>query len=433
MAVELTDDQRRAIALAAREHTTPAYLYFADEIDARMDLLRDSFGGWGISFAVKSNPNRALLARLAGRCDHLDISSGGELLHALEAGWDASRFTFVGPAKTDWELDLAVRTGCGYVVCESLDEVERLGAAAKSHGAAQKILLRVNPLEVPKGFGVAMSGRSTAFGIDEEHIDDVVPAAVAVEGVELVGFHVYAGSNCLDEDALVLNLEWTAALFERLLTTHDVRAELLVFGSGFGIPYRDGADPLDPHAIGRRSADTVRRLRALPQATDAHLSLEIGRYIVGEAGLFVTEVLGYKEARKGPVVILDGGMNHHLAALNQVGAVVPRPWPMTAVAADGTDLPGEVSPHDLAGPLCTPVDTFGRGIELPRPAPGDLVVITVSGAYGPSYSPLGFISHRPPRELLVEGVGDALTVSDITLEGPAGPPPARLVEEWAQA
>lgn len=406
---------RRALVDVATRHGTPAYVYDLAEIERRVARVRAVFDDlFEISYAVKANPNRELVARLRHVVDRLDLSSGGELAVAARAGWEPGRWSFVGPAKSTAELQLAVETGCGHVVAESLGEVMELSEIARERRAVVPVVLRVNPVDLPKGFGVSMARRATIFGIDEEEIDDTIDRVVALEAIELVGFHVYAGTQCLDADAVAENLGNIARLYGRLVRDHRLDVRHLIFGSGFGIPYHPGAEDLDLEAVAGGSLPTLRELRS--QLGDGvTFALEMGRYLVGPAGWYVAAIRRVKRTRGSVIVALDGGMHHHLAASGNLGGVLKRNYPIFSLT--GT---GEPCTVDLAGPLCTNIDILGRGVELPSPQPGDLVAIGASGAYGPSTSPLGFISHPPPLELLAEDLSSTTAVTDVTAAGPGG-------------
>lgn len=417
----LLDDARRAgLAAVANRHGTPCFVYDEAFAHARVAAVRDAFAGrFEISYAVKSNPNRAILRSLHGIVDRLDLSSGGELLLAEETGWDPARWSFVGPAKRRAELRLAVELGCGHVVVESVRELRQLDAEAGALGDVAPVLLRINPTEMPTGFGVTMARRPTIFGIDEEEIDDAVRVSLGLDHLRLDGFHVYAGTQCLDADALAENIRNIAGLFSRLIADHSLEVGHLVFGSGFGIAYHDGAESLDAAAVAAGCTKAIDDLAAQPGATTATMALEMGRFLVGEAGWYLARVLGTKHTRGTDLVVLDGGMNHYLGASGNLGAVLKRNYPVAAVTGDEEAL----GTYDLAGPLCTNIDTLGKGVETTRLAEGDVVAIGCAGAYGLTSSPLHFISHAPPREILVDDLVSLEVARDITAEGPAATPP----------
>jgi diaminopimelate decarboxylase len=259
-----------------------------------------------------------------------------------------------------------------------------------------------------------MARRPTIFGIDEEVIDEVVQTALGLNHVALQGFHVYAGTQCLDPEAIAENIRNIAGIFGRLIDQHNLTVEHLVFGSGFGIRYHAGADELDPVAVASSCVAEIDALRSRPGAASATMALEMGRYLVGEAGWFLTRVLGTKHTRGADLLALDGGMNHYLGASGNLGGVLKRNYPVEAVTGDA----GREGTYDLCGPLCTNIDALGKGIETRGLEVGDIVAIGCAGAYGLTSSPTHFISHAPPREILLPAVDAADAAVDITADGP---------------
>lgn len=405
--------RRDVIADAVATYGTPSFVYFADDVASRIAGLREVFEArFAVSFAVKSNPNPALLRWLRGRVETLDVSSSGELQTALDCGWPAQRLTFTGPAKRSAELRFAVGVSVGAVVVESLLEARVLSSEAEERGLSQRILVRVAPARVPKGFGVNMSGRPTQFGIDEEDLEPVLAEIAELPGLRLEGFHCYSGTQCLDPFALADNFSIFCDLFARMATTSGIKAKTLIFGTGFGIPYHAGTRSIDLEELREAMVPIVERLQQDPALAGATPVLETGRFLVGEAGVYVTRVLYKKHSRGAVIGICDGGMNHHLGACGHLGSVIHRNYPIFKVASSSPD--GEVRPYELVGPLCTTIDTLGHGVELPGLDVNDLIGIACSGAYGPTASPSGFISHPPACELWVEDSDSGPTVRDIS-------------------
>ena len=387
------------LAAAAERFGTPAYVYLTDRIDQRADRLAQDFGRWfRLSYAVKANPNPALLGWLRGRVPLLDVSSIGEVRRALAAGWPAGDLSFTGPAKRSAELAEALAVGVGDIVLESLDEALALNDLAGAAGQVARVLVRLSPDRVPKGFGDHMAGRPSPFGIDVEEAHTALPKIAALPHLHLAGLHIYSGTQSLKPEAILENWRIFLAQFRHFCTLIGLAPERLVFGSGLGIPHHAGDQPLDTAAIAAAIAPDLEALRAEPAFARTDLVLELGRHLVGEAGVFLTRVLRVKPSRGARVVLCDGGMNAHLAATGQFGMVLRRNYLMHRVGG------GEGAEKvDLHGPLCTSIDRLAAGADLPPLAPGDLIAIYPSGAYGPTASPQGFISHPAPREVLIEG------------------------------
>lgn len=393
---------------AARRFGTPAYIYSAEIIAQRLHQLQDAFGRWfETSFAVKSNPNPQLLGWLTSRIETLDISSQGEFQLALQAGWGPERLSFTGPAKRRAELEQVITAGLGELIVESLREARLANDIAAACGKVQPILIRLGPDHVPKGFGDHMAGRPTPFGIDIEEADEAIGQILGLENLRLDGFHIYSGTQSLKAQAICENWRGFIGIFGRMMRDHAIRPKRLIFGAGLGIPYHLGDQALDIEAISQDISPDMQAFRSLDALSDCRMALELGRYLVGPAGYFVTEVISTKTSRGGRIAICDGGMNANLAASGNFGMVLRRNYIMHRLG-DASDLPEEK--QDITGPLCTSIDKLGSGVMLPRLAEGDLIAIQNCGAYGPSASPLNFISHPHPKEIWLED-GQA---SDIT-------------------
>jgi diaminopimelate decarboxylase len=402
---------------AAGRFGTPAFVYFTDPIERRIAALRLAFGDrFALSYAVKSNPNPALLTWLNGRVPLLDLSSIGEMRLAVAAGWDPARISFTGPAKRDFELAEAIAGGVGELVLESLREARLADRIAYSLGRVQKVLVRIAPECVPRGFGDQMAGRPSAFGIDAETAAATLPQILRLPNLEIAGFHIYSGTQCLKPDAIVENYRGFIALFKALCLDHALSPEKLVFGSGLGIPYHDEDQPLDLAEVAQAIVPDLDRLRAMPGFGRTRFALELGRYLVGEAGYFLTRVISIKQSRGVRIAICDGGMNNHLPATGHFGMVIRRAYSMHKVGASS----GPTEKIDLVGPLCTSIDRLASGVSLPHIEEGDVIAVHNSGAYGLTASPMHFISHAPPAELMVAD-GGIRDVSRFTSDLPAAP------------
>lgn len=384
------DDRLQA---ASEAFGTPAYVYFEDRIAARCAALEDAFGRWfDLSYAVKCNPNGHLLGWLRGRVPYLDVSSVGEFARAVASGWEPSRLSFTGPGKRDAELQAALAGGLGELVVESLDEARRADAVARGMGRRQDVLVRIAPDRVPKGFGDQMAGRPSPFGVDVEVAAGTLAEIMALPGLRVAGLHIYSGTQSLKPAAIAENWRIFMAIFADLCTGAGLVPEKLVFGSGLGIPYHPGDEALDLALVVADIGAELDAFRARFAGT--RMVLELGRYLVGEAGFFLTRVVTVKESRGTRIAICDGGMNAHLAASGHFGMVLRRAFAMHVVGRAGDE-----EKVDIVGPLCTSIDRLGTAVMLPRLEPGSLIAIHASGAYGPSASPVGFISHPPPVEV----------------------------------
>ena len=384
----------------ARQFGTPVYLYDLDILTARLSLLSTLFGDrFGLSYAIKANPNMAILAAVKPWLASFDASSIAEVERALVAGMDAGRITFSGPAKRDAELARAIALPVGELVLEGEGEARRASAMAVASGRGQPVLVRINPRRVPRGFGASMAATPSQFGIDEEDLATALPMIRDLPGLRLIGFHIYSGTNCRDAAAIAENFGIFADLFRQAQAITGIRPQALVFGSGFGVPYLPGEAALDHGAMPTLINPIIDALRAEAPFADARCTLELGRWLVAPAGWLLTGVISAKQSRGAAIRCLDAGFNNHLAAASMMGTVIPRNWVFTNV----TNPNGAVAAHTLTGPLCTSIDRLAVAAELPEVRVGDVLSIAMSGAYGLTASPGRFISHPEPREVVALG------------------------------
>jgi diaminopimelate decarboxylase len=331
---------------------------------------------------------------------------------ALRAGWPPQRLSFTGPGKRAQELVAAVTQGIGHIVVESVHEARTLSQIACACGTHQDILVRLAPRHISRGFGLNMAGKPSQFGIDEEDLDGAFAALKTLPNLRIRGFHIYSGTQCLDANALVEHFEICCDLFRRCATRYALTPHVLVFGSGFGIPYYLGQEALDLGHLAARVNPALDALLQDDRFRHAVCVLETGRYLVGEAGIFVTQVIRIKVSRGTRIAICDGGMHHHLAACGHLGTVFHRNYRIFKVSASADT--GDTATYELVGPLCTTIDTLGHAVELPTLDEGDLIGIHCSGAYGLTVSPIHFISHPPPKEIVVESAQGQPSVEDIS-------------------
>ena len=381
--------------LAARVGQTPFYAVDRGLLRARVAELRAVLpAGVKLHYAMKANPLPAVVACMSGLVDGIDVASAGELKVALDAGADPAEVSFAGPGKRDVELAQSVAAGV-LVNVESLREVPVLAQASAKLGVAARVAVRVNPDFELKGSGMKMGGGPKQFGVDVEVVPQLL-ARIAEAGLAFEGFHLFAGSQNLRADSICEAQAKSYELALRLADQAPAPVRFLNLGGGFGIPYFPGEQRLDLRPIG----DNLRIIqdRARVEMPEAALVIELGRYLVGEAGLYVARVIDRKVSRGQVYLVCDGGLHHHLSASGNFGQVIRKNYPVTiGNRADAS----ERETASVVGPLCTPLDLLADRMELPVAEVGDLVVVYQSGAYGASASPAGFLGHPACVEVLV--------------------------------
>ncbi|KUL40018.1 pyridoxal-dependent decarboxylase, exosortase A system-associated [Actinoplanes awajinensis] len=382
--------------LAERIGSTPFFAYDRALITERVALLRATLpAALQLKYAIKANPMPAVVQQLSGLVDALDVASALEMRVALDTPMPASKVSFAGPGKTDAELRQAVAAGVT-VELESANEAARLARAGESLGIRPRVAVRVNPDFAVKGSGMRMGGGPQQFGVDAELVPGLLKDLAGTD-LEVLGFHVFAGSQNLRADIICEAQRRTVELLLRLAEDAPEAVRYLNLGGGFGIPYTDRDVPLDLAAIGA-NLDTLISDEIAPRLPDAQVVIELGRYLVGEAGVYVTRVVDRKVSRGKTYLVVDGGMHHQLAASGNFGQVIRRNYPI-AVANRVAAEP--VEPVTVVGSLCTPLDLLGDNVTLPEASVGDLIVIYQAGAYGLTASPTAFLSHPAPAEVLL--------------------------------
>ncbi len=383
----------------AQAFGTPFYLYSGDTLSRRVREVRAAIGPeTDLCFSIKANPSLGFCQVLAREGVGAEVASSGELALGLRAGFSGRTMLFAGPGKTDAELEAAVRANLLAVNAESAGEMERLARVAQRMGTTASAALRVNPTGAVQGARMRMGGGPQQFGIDEESVPEIASAFRTHPHLELIGIHVYAGTQIFDVDTLLVQFHHTVDIALRLADTLERPLQVIDFGGGFGVPYFEGMPEFDLNAFAAGYREVVQRCRADERVAGARLVIELGRYLAAEAGVYVTRVVDVKVSRGRTFVIADGGMNHHIMATGNFGQVFRKPYPLAPLTRLGDTATDTMA---IAGPCCTPLDIFGQQVLSPSVEVGDLIGVFYSGAYGYSASSLGFLSHPTPAEVLV--------------------------------
>jgi diaminopimelate decarboxylase len=390
----LTIGGRRADALVEEAGDTPLFVYDVGKVAAQVESFRRHFPGVNLHYAIKANTYAQLLKHVARLVDGLDVASAGEMESALASGTDAAEISFAGPGKRDDEIAAAIAAGVTLNL-ESEGEAERALAIGRAQGRTPRLAVRVNPDFEIKGSGMRMGGGAKPFGIDSAKVAEVV-RMVMDRGATWRGFHIFAGSQALSAEALIEAQRATVALAAELAEAVGAAPPLVNLGGGFGIPYFATETVLDVAAVGSALAGTLRGRPAILR--ESGFAIELGRWLVGEAGVYLTRIVDRKESHGKTFLVTDGGMHHQLAASGNFGQVVRRNYPVAIASKFGAAAEEEAS---VVGCLCTPLDRLADDVMLPRAEVGDLVAVFLAGAYGLSASPAAFLGHPAAREMLV--------------------------------
>ena len=391
----LTIDGETAMALVNHAGGTPLFVYSSSVIRATVDRLRIAMPNrLSIHYAVKANPYRPILNLFDGLVDGFDIASGGELEMVRAAGIDLEQVSFAGPGKRDREIEAAIAAGCTLNL-ESEAEAYRALAIGQQLGVTPRLAIRVNPDFDLKGSGMKMGGGAKPFGLDAERVPALAREIIA-EGAEWRGFHIFAGSQALDAEAIAETQAQTLALAAHLAEATRVELPHCNLGGGLGIPYFPGDAPVDVGLVGMLLGQQFERLP--PVLAQTEFCIELGRYLVGESGVYLCQVVDRKVSHGEVFLVTDGGLHHQLAASGNFGTVVRRNYPVAIATRLDSPVEEEAS---VVGCLCTPLDRLADKAGFPRAEPGDLVAVFCAGAYGASASPSAFLGQGPALEMLV--------------------------------
>jgi diaminopimelate decarboxylase len=391
---ELLIGGRKVTELAAEIGSTPFYAYDRAVMTRKVRELRAALPSEvEIHYAMKANPMPEVVKHFAGLVDGIDLASAGEMDVALAVGMQPELLSFAGPGKTPNELERAVAAGV-VINMESELEMRRVADIARRTGKRPKVAVRVNPDFELKSSGMKMAGGPKQFGVDAERVPQLLGELTRLP-LEFWGFHIYSGSQNLRPEILVESQQKTAALAIELAQHAPAPVRMLNLGGGFGIPYFPGETPLELAPIGENLRTLVPTIRgALPEA---NIALELGRYLVGESGVYVCRIIDKKVSRGHTFLITDGGLHHHLAASGNFGQVIRKNYPVLVANRLGA---AQTENASVVGPLCTPLDLLADRMPLAAAEVGDLIAVFQSGAYGYTASPLGFLSHPAPAQVV---------------------------------
>jgi diaminopimelate decarboxylase len=396
----LPDVTHYDLAGLVREFGSPLYLYDFTHLREVYQRFREPLhAAIEVYYAVKANPNPAIIKQFMELGSGFDLSSVGEMRVVIQQGGEPSRMSLAGPAKTDEILREALEAQIGMLSIESLSELRSLMALAQERQHHTGVTLRINPAQLTQGFSMKMGGVASPFGIDETQLPEAVELVRQSPWVTISGLHVFAGTRSLDAAAIVQNVRHIVRLADHCSATYGLKLDRINLGGGLGVPYHQGEPELDePQVIAGINAAVEDYLQRWP---DTQFVMELGRYLVASAGMYVATVVRLKQSHGVTFAVLDGGMHHYLAASGNLGQVFRKNFPV----CHGTkpQVPGDLHTYHLVGPLCTPIDRMASNVELPPLDEGDLLVFPLAGAYAYTASPLQFLGHPAPAEVAVCG------------------------------
>tara|TARA_B110000977_G_scaffold87810_1_gene116793 strand:+ start:10671 stop:11906 length:1236 start_codon:yes stop_codon:yes gene_type:complete len=376
----------------------PFYVYSKQRIKQKLVALRATMpASIQLHYAVKANPMADLVAWLSPHCDGLDVASGGELQNVLNLGIAGENISFAGPGKSLDELKLAIESDCTLNI-ESETELKRVINLSQHLKKTAHVALRLNPDFELKSSGMQMAGGAKPFGVDAETALPILEKILA-SGLNFRGIQIYAGSQNLSANAINEAMTQTFALGAQL--SQELGRPLPCFnvGGGFGVPYFAGQEELDLAAVGQHLHTLMQDYASVFAETD--IILELGRYLVADAGVYLCKITDKKISRGETFLIANGGLHHSLAASGNFGQVIRKNYPVLIAnklqATDNSNL----EKVTIVGPLCTPLDILAKHIILPKADIGDYVAVFQTGAYGYSASPKDFLGHPAAHEILL--------------------------------
>ena len=390
---------------------SPLYVYDAEMLAQQYRALREALPqDIEIYYSVKANPHPRIIQMFVEHGAGCEIASGGEYSAACRGGALPSKIVFAGPGKGLEEIEYVIRCGIGEIHLESFEEIEIVECVAERQATVVNVSISVNP-SAALGGGLLMGGQPTAFGFEEEVLADVIERVIKCKHLKLCGIHLYTGTQILDANSLLAHWQHAMEVGKRFAVFGSRTVTTIDLGGGLGIPYFAHERELDLEALSHGARQLIRSARSDSRLAECRFLIEPGRFLVGPAGIYVARVRSVKTCRGTTFVVLDGGMNHNLAASGNLGQVIRRDYPIVNLSRN--DPSGQTSAV-IVGPLCTPIDTMGRKVSLTSPRPGDLIGILQSGAYGLTASPINFLSHPTPAEVLVGNGKEELITSRVT-------------------
>ncbi len=384
------------ILSAVQKFGTPSYIYDGEKLVQNYKNLVNALPECvDVFYALKVNPNVSLVKLLRSNGACTEVCSITEMEIALKAGSTPEDIVYLGPCKKDYELKKAIELNIFAIVIESEIELKRVSAFAKEMDIIANVAIRINPDFSAEGSPWKMGGRPTHFGIEEQHAIENFQVYLDTPNINVRGIHVYNGTNILEAKSVYENTKYILELYETIVRKYNCKFTMVDVGGGMGVPYFQNQEELDTQEF---------RNLMVPLFTDfnkkypeTRIIMESGRFIIGTSGCMAVQVNNMKTNHGKIFAVTDGGTNCHSAAAGS-GRVVKRNFPMENISALPT---AQEHKYQVSGPLCSPDDIIGRNIQLKEINVLDILLVKLSGAYGPTSSPGLFHSHGYPAEILL--------------------------------
>jgi diaminopimelate decarboxylase len=381
--------------LVAEAGGTPLFVYDNNIIGGQIARLRAAMpDGLAVYFSVTANPSEELLSFIGRYIDGFRVVSRGELERLKRAGLAGIPITFAGPGKRDDELEAGIAAGATISV-ESEGEARRAILAGERAGVRPKLAVRVNPPFSMDNGKVSLGARPSPFGIDADRVPALVRGLIEAD-IDWRGLHLFAAVQCLDDSALIEAHKIIIACAGEIAEELDMPLPELNLGGGFDVPCFDGEQPLDVYRMAAALHDTLCSGPELLATT--RISLELGRWIVAEAGVYLTRILDRTESCGETFLTTDGGGQHLLRATGCLQERAHGNYPIAVATRFAAPAEEQVT---VTGCLATPHDVLGDQVMLPRAEPGDLIAVFTAGAYGLTASPQAWESRPAAREMVV--------------------------------
>ncbi len=378
------------------KYSTPLYVYDFQRLLKQYGSIREALpASFNLFYSMKANPLLGIGALFQKLGCGVEIASGGELYAALMAGFQPENIIFTSPGKTDEELKYAISEDIFCINIESIEEAVMIDRIARAQAKTVNIAIRINPNFNYLTTGLTMTGIPSQFGIEKAQLKEAYCVINKLNHVKPIGVSVYMGTQALEAENIILNTKEIIKLALEVADDFGFKLKYLNLGGGFGIPYFANDRSLDMDELSKGMKMLWFHYRE--ELKDTRIIAESGRFLIADSGCYLTKILYRKKSKGNSYLICDGGSNHHGTAAF-LGRYIRDNFPIRILSKDGQGE--EVT---ITGPLCTPVDVIGQKVKVPHNTmPGDIVIIEKAGAYGLTNSPVLFLSHAIPKEVMVK-------------------------------